>query len=1067
MQKIKLAVTFLIILFCNAVFSQVPYITDVGPIYGTAGSSVTVYGFDFGPTPSNNIVRFGAVKANVISSTPNSIEVLLPHGLTHQPVSVTNSAGLTGHYRIVYPKIFSPNGNSINFISSSFTIKTDFTTAGTPKSMAIGDFNNDGKPDVAVTNSASNSVSVFANISDSNGAINFAVKIDFTTGSNPDGIAIADFDGDGKLDIAVANTTSSTVSILRNTATSATISFATKVDITSMLQAGKIAIGDFDNDGKPDIAATSNGNNNIRLIRNTSTIGVISFAAPVTLTLSSPAADIVAADIHDDRKPEIAVVCSSINTLSLFKNNSVSGSFTFDPKVDFATGNNPKSVSAYTMSPNELNGFLVSNTSSNTVSLFQSSFVSLNTGVQYPTGNSPVASTVFDLNGDRQPDIISACQTNSALSIIRNDSSHGFLPKQDYTTAATPVAVMVVDLNADERPDMLSLSSVSNALSVHRSLVGSTSPVVTGFSPVKAAAGEPVVITGKNFLNVNSVLVGTTPAASFTINNDSTITAITAQGSSGSIRLYSPNNWGLKPGFTFTFPPYPAKIINTIGGNGTSGFSGDSVPALNTALGNISSAFIDTTGGGFLYINENNNHRIRKINLVTGIITTVAGNGTPGITGDGGLATNAQIYAEGGGICMDSSRNIYFAERGGPGRIRKVDAVTGIITTIAGGGTSQESSGIPGTSAALSLPSGICMDKDSGILYINDFNKIRKVVLSTGLIYTIYGRSDSLASETDSIPAVNALFNRLGGLTMDKNKNLYVSDNKWLLPDLIAARIRKIDRTTGIITTVAGNGNIGTDGDGGIAKSSQVGYCWSLIFDTSGRFLYITQSAGDGDYTKHRIRMIDMETGIISTIAGKLIYGYSGDGGNALDALLTSPQGVCVDKNNRIYFGDNFKYIRRLAPLNTNQVLCPVTNTSFTSEITGNTYQWQMAINDTAAFVNAVNSAQLSGVNSQTLLLNNIPSSWYGYRFRCVINGTNPGQQYQLKFESSWTGSVSSAWETPANWSCGLIPDINTDVIIPAGANVTVNSNSFCRTLKLEPGATLTIMPGYTLTIAQ
>jgi hypothetical protein len=135
---------------------------------------------------------------------------------------------------------------------------------------------------------------------------------------------------------------------------------------------------------------------------------------------------------------------------------------------------------------------------------------------------------------------------------------------------------------------------------------------------------------------------------------------------------------------------------------------------------------------------------------------------------------------------------------------------------------------------------------------------------------------------------------------------------------------------------------------------------------------------GDVDTTANSIRMLDMNTGIVTTIAGgNSVPAYGGDGGDALQAQLSSPPGITVDNNNRIYISDNAKYIRRLAFLNTNLVLCPGGSTSLTSDIIGTAYQWQMALSDTSAFNNITNNIQLNGANTATLQLNSIPSSWY------------------------------------------------------------------------------------------
>ena len=142
--------------------------------------------------------------------------------------------------------------------------------------------------------------------------------------------------------------------------------------------------------------------------------------------------------------------------------------------------------------------------------------------------------------------------------------------------------------------------------------------------------------------------------------------------------------------------------------------------------------------------------------------------------------------------------------------------------------------------------------------------------------------------------------------------------------------------------------------------------------------------------------------------------------------------------------------------------LCPNGSTTLISSIsTGSSFQWQE--NTGSGFVNISDNSNLSGTNTVNLQLNNIPSSWYGYQYRCVVDGNN-SDVFALQFSNSWTGAVSNAWENPGNWSCGTIPDSNTDVVLING-NVFINSNVIIRTLTINPTVILTVTPGYNLTI--
>jgi hypothetical protein len=140
--------------------------------------------------------------------------------------------------------------------------------------------------------------------------------------------------------------------------------------------------------------------------------------------------------------------------------------------------------------------------------------------------------------------------------------------------------------------------------------------------------------------------------------------------------------------------------------------------------------------------------------------------------------------------------------------------------------------------------------------------------------------------------------------------------------------------------------------------------------------------------------------------------------------------------------------------------ICPGSNTSITSSITGSSYQWQ--VNTGSSFINITDNTNYSGSNTVTLQLNNIPSAWAGYRYRCVVNGVNSNVT-TLRITNIWTGTVNNNWETAANWSCGSVPDDHTDVVLNGGT-VIVNSNATCRSLTINTGVTLTVNPGYILT---
>lgn len=315
--------------------------------------------------------------------------------------------------------------------------------------------------------------------------------------------------------------------------------------------------------------------------------------------------------------------------------------------------------------------------------------------------------------------------------------------------------------------------------------------------------------------------------------------------------------------------PPPAKpfIIVAFAGTGTAGFSGDGGPALNARFNNPRGMAFDAAGN--LYIADTSNHRIRKVDKVTKSVTTVAG-ANQGFSGDGGLAVNARLDSP-EGVTVDQAGNIYIADTGNC-RIRKIDAATSVITTYAGTGNCNYSGdGGLATNARLDTPRDVIPD-NSGNLYIADTSncRIRKVDGVTGII-TTYAGTGTCGLNGDGGPATNARLNSPRGLAFDPAGNLYVADRS-------NHRIRKIDKVTGIIATVAGTSQ-GFSGDGGLAINARLNRPEGVAVNPSG-MIYIA------DTRNNRIRKVDSITGIITTYAGNGAQGNSGDGGPPTDAQL-------------------------------------------------------------------------------------------------------------------------------------------------------------------------------------
>ena len=354
-------------------------------------------------------------------------------------------------------------------------------------------------------------------------------------------------------------------------------------------------------------------------------------------------------------------------------------------------------------------------------------------------------------------------------------------------------------------------------------------------------------------------------------------------------------------------------IIETIAGIASSaGSTGDGGQA---SLAKLSSNYLlAMDAAGNLYIADNGNGRVRMINAATGIITTVAGSATAGFSGDGAAATAAQLGAGGGpnvgvvGIAIDPAANFLYICDATNNRIRMVNMSTGIINTICGNGTAGfAGDGGPATAATceVNAPRGIEVTA-AGDLYFSDAgnNRIRVISAATGLINTI-GGNGTAGYVADGVAATTTKINGVRGLSVDVSGNVYIADQT-------NDRIRRIDAITNIITTVAGTGSAGFTADGIAATNSKLNLPTDVKFDAAGN-MYIA------DVSNNRIRMVNT-SGIISTVAGSgtSSFAIAGDGGLATAAAVrtNSPVGVAIAPSGRyFYFSDrNFDVVRQVRP---------------------------------------------------------------------------------------------------------------------------------------------------------
>ncbi len=301
--------------------------------------------------------------------------------------------------------------------------------------------------------------------------------------------------------------------------------------------------------------------------------------------------------------------------------------------------------------------------------------------------------------------------------------------------------------------------------------------------------------------------------------------------------------------------------IRTIAGTGEAGFSGDGGPANQARLARPENAAFGPSGD--LYIVDSHNHRVRRIDRATGVIDTIAGSGTAGFGGDGGPARDA-LFSQPEGIAFHPNGDAYIGDTIN-GRVRRVDAITGTISTIAGSGligTSED--GASGSQVHFLRLARLAV-ASNGDVYIADSpsHKIHRIEAKSGRLRTVGGTGVEGFSG-DSGPAVSAQLSYPEGVTLDRDGNVYFAD-------LGNHRVRRIDAQSGVITTVAGTGDRGFSGDGGSALSAQLWSPGRIAVDRKGRLLI-------ADILNARIRRVNATTGVIETVVGSGVLGDAGAG---------------------------------------------------------------------------------------------------------------------------------------------------------------------------------------------
>jgi hypothetical protein len=420
---LSFSAAFLTLAFSIKGTAQSPTITAFSPDSGPIGTTIVITGTNFSPVAENNIVYIGGVKAIVTAASTTSLAVTAPAGATEQPLSVTVN-GLTAYSNTPFVVTFPCSNPTLSFTKTNFSV-------GSPQ--AIADIDGDGKGDFIFrsSNPSGSTVSISRNLSVGE-AIAFAPGVNFSTGT-PDYVTTGDLDGDGKLDLAVVNTASKTISLLRNTSSIGNISFAPKLDLPVTGSPESVAIGDLNGDGKPDLAihnpSPTGPTGTVSIYLNISAIGTLAFANKVDFPTQGNFSDAYIADFDVDGKPDLAFLDYLHWSVSILRNTSTGGS------LSFAAGGSS------------------------------------------PTPSSPTSLGIADLDRDGKPDLVTTGGFNPSFyfSVARNTSTPGtisFAGGQSYTARGIYASAPIIgDLNGDGKPELVVQSVTGDQCSKDSTLI--------------------------------------------------------------------------------------------------------------------------------------------------------------------------------------------------------------------------------------------------------------------------------------------------------------------------------------------------------------------------------------------------------------------------------------------------------------------------------------------------------------------------------------------------------------------------------------------------------------------
>jgi len=389
----------------------------------------------------------------------------------------------------------SAGKSSRNLSSASFGTRLDLAVPSGPKRIVTADFDGDGRPDLAVAAGFANKISIFRNTGTNgsldSGSFDLPLNLSIGTGAhNPIGVAAADVDGDGKIDLIVPDRTANRVAVFKNISTSGVLAFAAPVFFDTGKNPVRVAVGDLDGDGRPDIVVVNNDDNSISILRNTGAPGSItagSFALRVNIATGNYPTALAIGDLDGDGKPDLAVANAVGSSVSIFHNLSVSGVIdvaSFAPGFDLVTPSNCMSVVIGDVDGDGKADLLAGSWRvGRMLSIYRNisrpgvlSPDSFAARVDFPADGCVNDMALGDLNGDGRPDIALATEMPNHISVFQNLSTPGVITtnslgrRLDFISGFDPAGIVIIDLDGDQRPDLAFGNYYSGTITIYRNV---------------------------------------------------------------------------------------------------------------------------------------------------------------------------------------------------------------------------------------------------------------------------------------------------------------------------------------------------------------------------------------------------------------------------------------------------------------------------------------------------------------------------------------------------------------------------------------------------------------------